>query len=90
MISFTKRICDCTDGILKQWYVNYEDNSISKLFEKKYQTNGIYSLLITYDNKYLFIGSNIGYLLQFNIEQKRIVKNYKGIFCFMLVSLVNT
>jgi hypothetical protein len=44
-----------------------------------FQNDGVASIITTPDNKYLFVGSTLGYLKQICLESQEIVHNYWGI-----------
>lgn len=66
-----------SDGYLIQWNVNPQIKS--HLYDKVHE-KGVYSLLITKNDKFLFSLGKFGELKQFDIINKTMVNNYGRLF----------
>ena len=75
---------DYQKGIIKQWSIN--DQELVKIYERVF-TDGVTSLFITLDGKYLFVGGQFGKLKQFDIISQQEVKNYGKVMSSSYLSM---
>ena len=62
---------------MKQWSIAKQ--MMVKAYTNIFKDKGVSSMVVTHDNKWLFVGGKTGHLLQFDIENQCVTKDYENI-----------